>query len=42
MPYVVKVDDNFHYMDEDERYQHGEFADSEAAMLRHGRTQRKG
>lgn len=25
MPYVVMVDDNYHYMDEAERYQHGEF-----------------
>lgn len=31
MPYVVMVDDNFHYMDEDERYKHGEFADSGVA-----------
>jgi hypothetical protein len=26
------VDDNFHYMDEDERYTHGEFADAGAAI----------
>ena len=32
MPYVVMVDDNFHYMDEDERYQHGDFADAEVAI----------
>ena len=27
MPYVVMVDDNFHYMDPEERYRSGEFAD---------------
>jgi len=32
MPYVVMVDDNFHYMDEDERYRHGEFADAGVAI----------
>lgn len=32
MPYVVMVDDNFHYMDEDERYKHGEFADADVAI----------
>ena len=34
MPYVVMVDDNFHYMDEgeDERYKHGEFADAGLAI----------
>lgn len=32
MPYVVMVDDNFHYMDENERYQYGEFADPEVAI----------
>jgi hypothetical protein len=32
MPYVVMVDDNFHYMDEDERYKHCEFADAEVAI----------
>ena len=32
MPYVVMVDDNFHYMDEDERYRLGEFADAEVAI----------
>ncbi len=32
MPYVVMVDDNFHYMDEDERYRHGEFSDGGVAI----------
>lgn len=32
MPYVVMVDDNFHYMDEDERYRLGEFADADVAI----------
>jgi len=32
MPYVVMVDDNFHYMDEDERYRLGEFADAAVAI----------
>lgn len=32
MPYTVMVDDNFHYMDEDERYRFGEFADAEVAI----------
>ena len=32
MPYVVMVDDNFHYMDEGERYKHGEFADADVAI----------
>jgi hypothetical protein len=32
MPYVVMVDDNFHYRDEDERYKHGEFADANVAL----------
>ena len=32
MPYVVMVDDNFHYMDKDERYRHGEFADAGVAI----------
>ena len=31
-PCKVFVDDNFHYTDEDERYQLGEFATLEAAM----------
>lgn len=30
--YTVIVDDNFHYMDEDERYRHGEFDDCESAV----------
>jgi hypothetical protein len=30
--YTVFVDDNFHYMDESERYKLGEFADCAAAM----------
>jgi hypothetical protein len=32
MKYKVMVDDNFHYMDEDERYTHGEFETCEAAL----------
>jgi len=32
MPYVVMVDDNFGYTDEDERYKHGEFADAGVAI----------
>ena len=32
MKYRVLVDDNFHYMDESERYQLGEFDSLEAAM----------
>ncbi len=32
MKYVVFVDDNFHYMDEDERYELGEFPDRDAAI----------
>ena len=32
MPYVVLVDDNFHYMDEDERYRHGKFSDAGVAI----------
>lgn len=30
--YIVFVDDNFHYMDESERYKLGEFADCPAAV----------
>lgn len=30
--YTVCVDDNFHYMDESERYELGEFDDCEAAI----------
>jgi hypothetical protein len=30
--YTVMVDDNFHYMDEDERWQHGIFATAEEAV----------
>jgi len=30
--YKVLVDDNFHYMDESERYQHGEFNSCESAI----------
>ena len=30
--YQVVVDDNFHYMDESERYTHGEFEASEGAL----------
>ncbi|HEX8247626.1 MAG TPA: hypothetical protein VF599_05625 [Pyrinomonadaceae bacterium] len=30
--YQVFVDDNFHYMDEDERYKHGDFATFEEAL----------
>jgi hypothetical protein len=32
MTYTVFVDDNFHYMDKDERYAHGEFETLEAAV----------
>ena len=32
MPYTVMVDDNFHYMDEDERCRFGEFASAEVAI----------
>ena len=32
MTYVVMVDDNFHFMDEDERYRAGEFVDVNAAI----------
>ncbi|MEO8027988.1 MAG: hypothetical protein ABI823_16000, partial [Bryobacteraceae bacterium] len=30
--YVVFVDDNYHYMDETERYRLGEFADCQSAV----------
>ena len=30
--YAVYVDDNFHYMDEDERYKLGEFSDCASAV----------
>lgn len=30
--YTVYVDDNFHYMDESERYKHGEFDDCQSAV----------
>jgi hypothetical protein len=32
LPYVVMIDDNFHYMDEDERVTHGSFATLEDAI----------
>jgi hypothetical protein len=32
MPYTVYVDDNFHYMDENERYKLGDFETLEAAI----------
>jgi hypothetical protein len=32
LPYRVLVDDNFHYMDEDERRQHGSYATLEEAI----------
>ena len=32
MGYKVFVDDNFHYMDEDERYCAGEYPDAESAL----------
>lgn len=32
MPYTVFVDDNFHYMDESERYKLGEFGDCASAV----------
>jgi hypothetical protein len=31
-PYIVFIDDNFHYMDESERYKLGEFADCASAV----------
>lgn len=31
-PYVIFVDDNFHYMDESERYKHGEYTTFEEAV----------
>lgn len=31
-PFTVMVDDNYHYMDEDERYKHGDFATAEEAL----------
>ena len=31
-PYTVYVDDNYHYMDESERYKHGEFDDCRSAV----------
>ena len=31
-PYTVKVDDNYHYLDEGERYTHGSFATAEEAV----------
>jgi hypothetical protein len=32
--YKVMVDDNFHYMDEDERYEYGVFSTAEEAVAR--------
>ena len=32
LPYKVMVDDNFHYMDEDERREHGRYATLEEAV----------
>lgn len=32
MKYMVLVDDNFHYMDESERYTHGEYDSAEDAI----------
>ncbi len=32
MPFRVYVDDNYHYMDESERYLHGEFASLDEAV----------
>lgn len=32
MKYTVVVDDNFHYMDETERYTHGEFESADLAL----------
>jgi len=34
MPYKLFVDDNFHYMDEDERYLSGTFDTAEAAVVK--------
>lgn len=33
MTYRVLVDDNFHYMDEEERYEHGSYSSLEAATV---------
>ncbi len=33
MTFRVLVDDNFHYMDQDERYEHGSYPTLEAATL---------
>jgi hypothetical protein len=33
-PYTVYVDDNFHYMDESERYKLGDFDDCRELALR--------
>ena len=41
--YVVSVDDNYHYMDESERYDHGRFAtyeEAEAGRWDHGNPKR--
>jgi hypothetical protein len=32
MTYTVRVDDNYHYMDESERYTHGEFETYDEAL----------
>jgi hypothetical protein len=32
MTYIVRVDDNFHYMDKDARYTHGEYATFDEAL----------
>jgi len=32
-PYTVMIDDNYHYMDKDERYQHDEFATATEAIM---------
>ena len=34
MKYTLYIDDNFHYMDEDERYKFGEFSSLEKAIAR--------
>jgi len=34
MPYKVMIDDNFHYMDDDERYTHSTYATLEEAIAK--------
>lgn len=32
LPYVVMIDENAHYMDESERYEHGRYVDAASAV----------